>query len=218
MWLESILDLISCWPFLLCFPINRAYVLGISLLIWSHADCFSCDFRLTERMYLESFTDLISRWPFLLCVFLLTARTCWEYIIDLISCWPFPLCFPINRVYVLGISLLIWSHADCFSCVFLLTGCKYLETITDLISCWLFLFRFPVHKGVRAWNFVIDLISCWLFLFCFPINRLYVFWIPLLIWSHAGLFSYVFLLTVGTCLECHCWFDLMLTVSLVFSY
>ena len=64
---------------------------------------------------------------------------CLEPIIYLISRWLFRLCFPINRMYVHGISLLIWSHADCFSCVFLLTACMCLESIIDFISHWLFL-------------------------------------------------------------------------------
>ena len=89
MCLEFFTDLISCWLFLLCFPINRLYVLG------NH---YWFDLVLTVYLVL-AYSQSVCALNFLLI---------WS------SRWLFLLCFPIDSLYVLGISLPIWSHADCF--------------------------------------------------------------------------------------------------------
>ena len=106
--LESIIYLISCWLFRLCFPINRMYVHGISLLIWSHADCFSCVFLLTACMCLESIIDFISHWLFLMCLRKIRSLTL-EEIRSLT-----PLLMNSSHCGVCARnSLIIWFHIDC---------------------------------------------------------------------------------------------------------
>ena len=151
---NPLFDLISCSPFLLCFPINSGYVVEI-----------------------HYWFDLILTVSLVLCY---QQQVCvWNFISDLISCWPFLLCFPINSLYVLGISLLIWSHADSFSCVFLLTECMCLEFHYGF-HLMLTISHVSFHSKKGTWRnerFVTLGDKLW------PLQSVHA-WNSILIWSH----------------------------------
>jgi hypothetical protein len=124
----SLTSLISCWPNLLCLCVRRAYVLDVSLLVWSHADqishvCVSaalCDCHVSYCIDL-TLTGLH------VCVCLFTDGSC-----------P-------------TLSLLGWSHADRALCLCVFTGRTYLTyhcVDTMLTECCVF----AHSQYVCVWN------------------------------------------------------------------